>query len=326
MDEYKMAYSKFSNEESLVMGREKVYKKLMNLEIDGLKDTEEYTKQLNVLDFINETFKNKIDKTRYQLIDLIYACAYIKNELIIMNVNDEESIMYKHDDLSYRYLFNLFFNKTIEKIERVGSVNSKESIKSFSTIKYNKRMSSTQIDFDRYISEDINRVYLSMIQDKIDNTKDKKLKEELIEAKYKLIYMNYSLESEMLQSNYKVDEIIPLKANFFIDYLGISEERAYNLFNRIIFNNLVKNKREILEYSDREIKANELELTLRSCYIRANLFLVNEDSIIRDNIEYYDEVSKRDYFDGYSKGDIIITDSYSSAMKDKVKYKALIIK
>lgn len=215
MDEYKMAYSKFSNEESLVMGREKVYKKLMNLEIDGLKDTEEYTKQLNVLDFINETFKNKIDKTRYQLIDLIYACAYIKNELIIMNVNDEESIMYKHDDLSYRYLFNLFFNKTIEKIERVGSVNSKESIKSFSTIKYNKRMSSTQIDFDRYISEDINRVYLSMIQDKIDNTKDKKLKEELIEAKYKLIYMNYSLESEMLQSNYKVDEIIPLKANFF---------------------------------------------------------------------------------------------------------------
>ena len=215
MDEYKMAYSKFSNEESLVMGREKVYKKLMNLEIDGLKDTEEYTKQLNVLDFINETFKNKIDKTRYQLIDLIYACAYIKNELIIMNVNDEESIMYKHDDLSYRYLFNLFFNKTIEKIERVGSVNSKDSIKSFSTIKYNKRMSSTQIDFDRYISEDINRVYLSMIQDKIDNTKDKKLKEELIEAKYKLIYMNYSLESEMLQSNYKVDEIIPLKANFF---------------------------------------------------------------------------------------------------------------
>lgn len=215
MDEYKMAYSKFSNEESLVMGREKVYKKLMNLEIDGLKDTEEYTKQLNVLDFINETFKNKIDKTRYQLIDLIYACAYIKNELIIMNVNDEESIMYKHDDLSYRYLFNLFFNKTIEKIERVGSVNSKDSIKSFSTIKYNKRMSSTQIDFDRYISEDINRVYLSMIQDKIDNTKDKKLKKELIEAKYKLIYMNYSLESEMLQSNYKVDEIIPLKANFF---------------------------------------------------------------------------------------------------------------
>ncbi len=320
MDEFELDYLNFKKEEALINKRKEIYKDLSFFEIVGGKKEKEFEDALELLSEINKLIKDNINIKKHVLLEMIDASVHIKNELLLGRLNDDECIIQDSTDLSSRYLFNKIFNIVIEEIEKL---KKEEQLQNYSKVKYGIPLSSYLIYCDELFNNDINRIFLSMIQDSIDKSDNEDIKEELIEAKYNLIFMNDHLESEMLLNNFEVDKNILITAGFYMSFSNMPKEINTSIFSGIILDNLKKTQSVLKKYKKKDGLLDSKTI-LRTCYMRANLFLIDEDSIIKSNVGYYDEISKRKNTN--PDGDILITDTYNKSLEDKRLYRGIGIK
>ncbi|MDD2625448.1 MAG: hypothetical protein GX032_01585 [Tenericutes bacterium] len=319
MDEFELAYLNYKKEEALINKRKELYEDLAYFEAIGSKDSEDFKETMSSLSNINDLIKDCMDIEEHKLLEMINASVHLKNELLLGQFDDQESIIRDSKDLPNRYLFNRIFNRILQELE---SLKKEEELQKYSEIKYGVRLSSYLIYCDNLFNDDINRVYLSMIQDSINTIEDENIKYELIEAKYNLIFLNDYLESEMLMNNFEVDNNIPIMANFYMRFTDIPNEINASIFGGIILDNLKKTQFDLKKHN---VKGKlDSKNILRTCFMRANLFMLDEESVIKSNVEYYDEISKRKSIN--PNGDILITDTYAKALKDKTLYRGISIK
>ena len=100
--------------------------------------------------------------------------------------------------------------------------------------------------FNNFISRDIANLFFINLEKEIQTTDDKKLKKDLIEIKYKWLFLNPMLEKWIIESNFSTPEIIPVKTPEEIEKIGLEFDQ-YNRDKTILY-------------------TREIEVLLKECY------------------------------------------------------------
>ena len=229
-------------------------------------------------------------------------------------VTEEEELFNKLTDRELSYLSNndnlLIYNNSEYNIK--GRINKK-----IATILASKTLkeSTDRIIIDAINSEAID-IYLSFIDEEIDDTNDED-KEILIEEKYKYIYNLFSNdETRLIKRNFHTDKSLYLYSKMYADANKIDNTK-YNMYKDAISLSILHNASQKISSNNNKYRNNPYPLIILS-EIRTYFLLIDQNSynMIMEDIIYNDS-----YFidSNYS-----FADRFSYIIeKDKERHKVL---
>ncbi len=90
-------------------------------------------------------------------------------------------------------------------------------------------------EFGRYILSEASSIFLSFLDEYIENEKDAELINKLIDTKYlKIIASNQECEDSLINSNLHTDKSLYLCSDFMSQALGINEEDAFDMKREVM--------------------------------------------------------------------------------------------
>lgn len=311
-----------------------IYDKLSELEINNQKNTKQYNELIKLL---NNTLKQ--EEKIYSSINLSNDSCLKYLELIAsqtqMPIGDNKvttTMKYMSNKAYRRVYLKLFallesteeFQKSImpdpiaDHFSQLDKKIKKEIIDSFnSSIKLNNSLNS-----------DINNIFLSILEEIITSSKYKEYKNELIKAKYCIIYGHSNLEKMMIQSNFDVPEIVYTSSKITNDLL-ISSDAVYNLTKILQLRNKARIEIDtLLKIKDSEYQQKDINITaiIIQCYIRALLSLMNSNEVQTFNEEFHDKIDSKEYLKEHPTDRIseeLIINCFKAFKKDKTRIRIL---
>lgn len=311
----KKVYNKLNNLIQQFYNKENLYFKLLDLECFNEYGSEEYLKTLDYIDMVNEYIDELTTSNNEKFDDLLDFLDYLKyHRFEIPYANDTDSIILESDDKIYRRLFNVYFEKGLEIILKAGKKHSDTYI----IFKTNYETTFKNQTIKEIIEEDINRNFLTILQDVIEDQNNEDVRYELLNAKYNLIYLNPKLEQELLNNKFKIGYTIPQSSEFYLNLLGV---KTSNLFIKLeVLKNIRRELNEILNLKNDDYDYNKAQIIIRSAYLRANMGMLEQKELEFLNEKFYEDLSASPLKNSNSKSKILIADTFSKTLKDKKKY------
>ena len=245
----------------------KLHEKMASLEVCGKINSLEYNKLLEYLE-ICLMYEDKL----YKELDLV------KLSEILSIINGDDSCTY--DKLNVYRNHDCINNRIVNKLlyfNRFLSNENDEDVKDESF-----KLLYTKIQILDTVHEEFIYYYLFILNEYINKCKSNNIKEKLINAKYRLSFMDNTIEGAMHTTNYRLD-IPTIRCNFSsIDKISKNKD-LYNYnkecLGEIIFNNEMIN---ILNDDD------DVSLILHKCAMRASMLMIDDDSKLADlNDEFH---------------------------------------
>lgn len=239
----------------------KLHEEMASLEVRGMINSFEYNKLLEYLEICLE-YEDRL----YSFIDLIN----LSNILAIINeddscVYDKLNVFRKHDCINNRIVNKLF---SVNRL--LASENDKNDEDESFKLLYIKN------DIMNVIQEEFIYYFLFILSEYINKYKSNDIKSKLINAKYRLSFMNSTIENAMHTTNYRLD-IPVIRCNFSLNESLIDNIDLYNYvketFGESIFNNEIKN---ILNDN------NDISLILHQCALRSSMMMIDDDNRLAD--------------------------------------------
>ena len=267
---------------------EELYHKLYKLEIKGLKNSEEYHKTLDYLDMALEYEEGLYKESQLNALkcrDVIHLIihGYLNGKML----NDFESIVARrYENASLRRVINNLNYLMMSDYAGMHEISMDDlfEIKDNGGVDYtfytNSLNNTLTLDFVSNV--------LTILQDKIDNTKDVRLKNKLIRDKYFISFINPKNEKDLVDNsfvpcNYIIDNsrvISSLIGVMESDYQDLKEDFVMKKARKLLYKTLLKNS---------NLSINSEELLLRECLFRALLVMMDKDSFI----EIEDEITSK---------------------------------
>lgn len=311
----RIIFDKIQNLVNLYENKEDLYYSLIDLEYCGLYGSEEYKRTLEYIEILNEHINEVEASYKLSFDDNFNLSVYLKCTHIELPFSSNiESLLNENSDKVYRRIFDIFYEKNIDILFKKGEefLNVYIGFKTNEKITYNEQ---TMLD---YVDSDVNRSFLTILQDAIEDSENSDIKHDLLIAKYNLIYLSPRIEQEMLSNKFKINHSIPLFSEFYLDLM---ETKNSNIKLKITtLKNIKKEFEKINKFDNTDYENNRVETTLRSCYIRANMILLSEKQIELLNRKYYQDLVSSSFNNSKSKNEMLITKTFAKSLKDKKKY------
>lgn len=263
-----------------------IYEKLEQLDINNLKNSQEYIYLINKLkeeiNVENNKYKNA-NLTTEQKIKIIELLASNPNSSRKDNI--DTIINQQDNDLITRRVFNILINQTITNIDYTKNNIPTELLEfikdynlSINDNKINKEINNyTKIQLA--ISNDINLVFLSILQDNLNLWKYSQYKNNLLKSFYSTLFINKDIEEQLINNNFNIDNNVYISSKLINDLLN-SNSTIYNIISSILVEpQLDSHISNLLKIKDTEYNYPSINIysILTECYIRSLLtFLTNE--------------------------------------------------
>lgn len=304
---------------------QRLYDKLCKLEIQGKKNTNEFEKLIEYLSIVIEVEDKLYNEAKLTPEKILSWIKFLKttkdkNNTILQRIINT---LFQKLTNNYNILKNLPI-KELENILKISGINltdknpKKEEICKCILIKES-------------IQKDSYHIFISFLEEKINNPKQKMFNEYLIESKYEAIFQNKDIESFAIKNNFD----LPNKPYIFSPII----KEIHNI-NPILYKNIkdtIGDKivstqiYKILEIKDEEY--NNLNIVsaqiIRECMIKSYLTLMSDQKISDVNYDFHEFIEDKDYEELYPNNNIsenIIINLFKGIKKDKEKIRILSIK
>lgn len=171
------------------------------------------------------------------------------------------------------------------------------------------------------LQTDINLFFIILLNRKIENEPNKRVKTELIKAKYFKISITPLLEEALLNQAFRIPTELYQSANMLPKVYGIDFNILQNFINEIK-NAMYNTQINFLTPTSRKsyVYKSEVELYLREIKLRIALSYFTEEEIIKANEEFhenFDSMIESEYESFFKDLNTTITKAFTSFNKDK---------
>lgn len=335
MEQYSLHNSDFELIEKIVKitsDIEKIYMQLYYLEINGMKNKQEFNHLLNTLNLAIKTEKKIYSNIYlpYEKIDYIMWYIY-ENKLKPDSPDEIESLIkQKYDNRIFRRIITTLRKKTIYNDKFIQCVFPKDIFEIINRYEAKKsdglvmRKIHGCVDLREAIENDTFNIYLILLQEFIDNKEYIMYKNELIRAKYNMAFIDELIEKKMIENKFEVKTPLHLRSGIVADLHEINIDIYKLLKNSIGEKSAIHQISELLIVYDREYDDSEkiISSILRQCMIRANLIIMNDESIMNINNRFKNLIQSRLYYSSHPEdhiGEEHVNKCFQLVKKDKEK-------
>lgn len=298
--------------------KETIYSDLLDLELCGDFGGYEYKKNIKLLGLLNNQIESKLKQKNYSTAQIIYFLGYLRSSYLEQDEGHIVTQVLEDEDKTYLRIYDYFFEKGLDDLLNCGNENLEIYIK----FKDGREESLENHTVREYVNKDINRSFLTLLQDEIENPKNEDVLYDLLFAKYNLIYLNPEIENELISSNFKIGHLIPTTSSFYLNFMGLD----YTSSKDVLLEEIDVLTNGISNITNDEYKHDKGGIIVLSSFLRANLFLLEQEKIEELNVNYYEDLSNLPIDKSRAKGQITVSDTFQKALRDKKKYHNLSIK
>lgn len=304
---------------------ERLYDKLYNLEIQGKKNTEEYTKLLEYISIVIEVE------------DKLYNEANLTPKKILSWINFLKTTIDKSNAIVQR-IINTLFRKITNNYNVLINLSNKElsNVLKISGIRLTDKNPKKEeickcIMLKESIQKDSYYTFISFLEENINDPKQKMFSEYLTKSKYDAIFQNKNIETYALKNNLNIPIYPYIISPLIRDILNINPILYKNIKdsigNKIVTNQIYK----ILEIKDEEY--NNLNIAaaqvIRENMIKSYFIFMSDEKISDINHEFHEFIEDNDYEQLFPNNNIsknIIINIFKGIKQYRKKIKILSIK
>ncbi len=333
MEEYKIDIKDYELIRKLMQTTtsiETLYKKLYDLEIRGLKNSQSYEKYLDylkiALEVENKTYEDATLSTE--------RCAAIFEFLLTDRVpdgflSDTESIMSQnYNNRVTRRILGILIQKLFSDSEYSKSMVADEIMNKYMITDGSAfdpslfDSVSASIEMQDALEVDMIRAYLKLLQEFVDSKYLSVYRDDLIKSKYNMVFINKRVENDLVNNKFNVPEILKLDSMLVAELAELDME-VYRLITNIFgVKESAGQISELIEVGDQEYRNSSkvIEAILRQCYMRSAFLFMSEDSISDINYEFYEFIEGDNYLQRHPNDHIsekIITSGFDSIKDDR---------
>lgn len=341
-----MHISYFSKEELIIIESflessntiSNIYDKLYHLKITGQKNSYEYNQ---LLDILKEAIKEENKKyqaanlTLEQKLKIIELLSSTPNTLKIEDIN---TIINQNDnDKVQRRIINILINQVITNIDYTKDSIPKEIFEFFksSGIPINNNQAYKEINnyskIQLSINNDIIIVFLAILQETLNISKNNKYQKQLIKALYTSSFINKDIEKQLIENKFDISTNIYISSKFINDLLNIDHITYDLLATLIVENQIITHIKDILKIKDAEYENSTISMSsiIGQCYIRALLTFINDDQVYELNEQFHKYIETPTYLEEHQKDKIseqAIMNCFKSIKFDRTKKRIISFK
>lgn len=313
---------------------DKLYNKLYELEINGNKETEEYIETIKCLNK-NICYENAIyDDLTYENCIAYFKYIY-STEITNTFLSDRDSLLEQNysnriirrilSTLNFKILSNPVHLQEIleDKIKNYVSDLDDENANSII-----ERSANVSIQIKNSLDKDLLNMYLSILEDFINNNNYQIFKNKLINSKYNLSFTNKETEKNLVNNNFTIPKEIYIVSTFVTEINGIPQEVYEALTNLYVLETIKEQMIAILEIGDMDYSNVSKATTsiLRQSLMRAAISLLSENNLSSISSIFEEHTKSKSYINNHSFDNIskeLIASSLQNIKIDRNKQRTL---
>jgi hypothetical protein len=309
---------------------DKLYTKLYELEVNGQKKSNEYIETIECLN-LNIGYENAyyegLSEDKYE-----FYFEYLYNTKITNKYLSNQTSILKQDytdRIIRRILSTLHFkihsnpkHLTQELPEYIKDVLAEMDEDTSNTML--EHSANASIQMTNAIDKDLFNMYLSILDEFINNKDYKMFNKYLINSKYNLSFINKEIEKTLVKNNFSISKEIYVSATFVNELNGLTPEVYEFLTDLSIFEIVKEQLIEILEISDMDYSDIYKATTsiLRQCLMRAGISFLSDTKVLTLSSIYEEHTQSETYLNNHQYDYIskqVIATSLQNIKKDKSK-------
>ena len=330
--EYNLKKEDYEDINSLIMISSQIkdlYDELYKLELDGKKETVEYSKVIEKLKsslFVETNIYDRIGN------------SYEKSIQILMYLEQDNSKLKELEEIIPIFSSNLIISRIKSRIIRnailksaniipdeaklflsINGVSSKEIMESF----------SSSINIKESITLDLMNCLLAIIEK--ETISDKKINNGLKETKYIVSYLYQKVEKSLLENGFEIEK------NPYIETILVGQinhwpneiiSKIKNLYGLEYYSQVLKS---MLLYDDEDLKDDRImiKMIINQTFLRTVFLLLDDETIMDLNSSFYDLIDDdklQNVFENRQKIIEMIINAYRKVKKDKSIPKVISLK
>ena len=309
------------------------YNMLTHIEIEGNKGSKEYKQQIeNLKESIKkeDQLYNSISKDTKRC---MLIAGYILETMIPRSFPpDFESVINQDSqNIIIRRVLNILTGiatSDYKEIQKAIPEELKETLNSLGLQDTGKILSQsleTSTEIKRALERDYFNVFLVLIEEARQNSKDLEEQGKLGKIKYDISFLRKDID--LVSSNFELPKALYLEAKLVANGYNI-DNKMFKLFGNH-YGTDIANKQiiELLLLSDKDYdEENKFCSILRQNYLRASFIFLDAETISDINSDFHDSIEGKGYLEEHSNDTIsseIIIDAFKKIKKDAEKYSVL---
>lgn len=311
---------------------EALYKKMYDLEINGQKDTEEFSTLMEYL-----TIAIDVEDKVYNDANLNYSKCVALTEYIINDklpseyLNDTESIMLQdYNNRVSRRILNILMHKVISDYNSVKEVLPRELIGVMEQLgmpnpeQLVSQAIYSSVELQKAFEKDILNGFLAFLQEFINKKDYYSFRKYLVRSKYNTAFINKDTEIDMRNNRFEIPETFYTNSSFIADLTQTDLELFELLKNSYGTREANQQISEIIEMNDMDYSDPTKATTsiLRQCLMRAAFLLMSDEVISDINYEFHQFIEDKNYLERHHKDRIseqIVVSCFRGIKKDRNK-------
>lgn len=283
-----------------------IYDKLCELEINSQKDSKEYEELLTKLSKLIKKEKDEYQKINFSHKDCIKYLKLLEAKTNIHGMDTRITSTLAH----YKNrIIKRIMNNLVDVLERNRNFHqeiiNKEIVNSFPNIIKNIptealiKSVGDSAKIQTAINNDIQNMFLSILEETILSKFNKDYRRELIQAKYCILFTNKNMESLFISRNFDIPDIVYISSKI-INQLVNSSEFGYDSIKYITLKSLVKTDiNNLLNLNDSDYKNHNVYFNsiICKCHIRAALSLMPNSQVDQFNEEFHEIIENKKYLE-----------------------------
>lgn len=260
-----------------------LYGKLLNLELSGKKDSEEYKKNLMYLDIAIE-LENKAYANSEQTI-LKYYNFYkkISSKMVTKPIHEFENILNaNYSDIIFERIINrissIAFSIELNDKPNFGKEIDKSKICSlYSLGKYSYEY---QYILENELKKDSLNSFLCFLNSKIKKENLVLLKEAFVSVKYNTIFSNPDIEEDFIKNNFEVENNVYTGSKLIYDLFKLKNENYVSIKDSYYIELIAAQTNQLLKISDIDYndKNKAIASSIKEIFIRSNVSLLSKEA------------------------------------------------
>lgn len=211
-----------------------IYKKLYELEICDMKDSEEYDKCLGYLITMKNIENDYYKKSKFTYNKICKWYYYIDK-----NIDIKDNYLEVLSSLDYKNIVICRIKERLKNILNIMNLGYYDISFNFINSLSKNNISFDNIfkclkgcnNLDKYILNEVDSNYLSYLQDVIDNDNYSHLNNKLIYSKYMLSFVKEDLENTLLNNKFDIVGDNYIGSFMYLDLYNIYEKNDINIIN-----------------------------------------------------------------------------------------------
>jgi len=311
---------------------DETYTGLYKLELEGKKNTDEYKKLFDYLKSLKNIENNLYNDENLTMKKCSVWANYILSNKVHKNFFDGiEGIIIR--DQKYRVfmrILGILKKKVIYDANNITRLMPKEMtdlIKNQNIPNIDKLTNyaiKSNIDINKAIDKDTFNGFLLFLQEFTDDDKYLNIKDELLQTKYDISFIDIDVENDMINNTFNIQNILYEYARFTADLYQIPLEALNMVKNSNGSRNALIQISEIIEIKDEDYNNKEKLVTsiLRQCLLRTSLLSLTDNMIDDVNFKFHEIIDCPEYLSKNPQNDIsenIIKNCFKGIKKDREK-------